>query len=184
MASTSIPQVHLRKECLYCGREFVPRNNNARKFCADACRFWAKVDRRGDAECWLWTGAKGHFGHGQLTIRPGRSVHAHRISWEMASGPIPDGLCVLHHCDVPACVNPSHLFLGTSEENFADMRQKGRGRNPPKPTGSLNGHAKLTDASVLAIRKSGELAKVLAARYGVSPSAISLIRSRKTWTHI
>lgn len=118
------------KLCALCGVEFTLRHN-CDLYCSDECRFWAKVDKRGPDDCWLWSGATIEFGHGQFSSGK-RNVYAHRYSWEMANGPIPDGLYVLHKCDVPACVNPSHLFLGTQTENMADMRRKGRGSKPPR----------------------------------------------------
>ncbi len=93
-------------------------------------RFWAKVDKSGD--CWLWTGAKTGRGYGAINVlASGKFGHAHRVSWEMANGIAPPaGMSVCHHCDVPACVRPSHLFLGTAKDNAQDMVAKGRqGRN-------------------------------------------------------
>tara|TARA_Y100000310_G_scaffold14352_1_gene14541 strand:- start:175 stop:714 length:540 start_codon:yes stop_codon:yes gene_type:complete len=92
-------------------------------------RFWAKV-KKGPG-CWLWTGATRPGGYGNLfTFRDkGRRNHftsAHRASWEIHYGPIPDGLLVCHRCDNPPCVKPEHLFLGTNKDNQRDRRQKGR----------------------------------------------------------
>ena len=88
-------------------------------------RFWAQVEKRGPDECWLWVGAtlKG-YGRGNWN---GEHYYAHRKSWELANGPIPDGLYILHACDNPPCVNPAHLRPGTQAENVRDMVERGRG---------------------------------------------------------
>lgn len=78
-----------------------------------------------DSDCWLWTGATGDFGHGQITIRYKR-YKVHRLAWEEAYGPIPEGMQVCHHCDTPACCNPRHLFLGTQLDNIHDCLNKSR----------------------------------------------------------
>lgn len=91
-------------------------------------RFWAKVDK-GDG-CWEWTGGRANRGYGHVEPVRGQNRSAHRVSWELTNGPIPDGLWVLHRCDNPPCVRPSHLFLGTHADNMRDMEAKGRGKHP------------------------------------------------------
>jgi len=94
-------------------------------------RFWAKVDQSG--ECWTWTASQtGGYG---LIGTPKGNDRAHRVSWVMANGPIPDGLHVLHTCDNPLCVRPDHLFLGTNEDNIMDRIKKGRKGGRPRGTG-------------------------------------------------
>ena len=89
-------------------------------------RFWNKVDKSGD--CWLWTGAKTGRGYGHILIN-GNSISAHRYSWEIHYGKIPENMCILHRCDNPICIKPEHLFLGTQTDNIADMDRKGRRKN-------------------------------------------------------
>lgn len=143
-------------------------------------RFWTKV-RRHEGGCWEWEGCRSDTGYG--TFYAGRVYSSHRYSWELHNGPIPKGMCVLHRCDNRACVRPDHLWLGTKADNSRDMAAKGRERAPSKP-GSQHHGAKLTEAAVLEIRASADSGRVLAERYGVSPSLISLVRKRRAWQHV
>lgn len=116
-------------------------------------RFWEKVER---AEgCWLWMGAHGLHGHGQIYIGSVTNLtSAHRISWLLHHGPIPDGLSVLHRCDNPPCVNPEHLFLGTQKDNMQDAIEKGRFKFLAPRRGPSNNKAKLTWTQVADIRSA------------------------------
>ena len=97
----------------------------------DLERFWSKVDRSGGPDaCWTWTGARVR-GYGQFGLTRGFQVRAHRHSFMLANGDIPDGMCILHACNNPACVNPAHLSVGTQLENMQYAGQCGRTRNKP-----------------------------------------------------
>lgn len=145
--------------------------------------FWAHVDKTGD--CWLWTGWRNRRGYGQFYRRgqrPSRSLYAHRVSWELHNGAIPPGLFVCHHRDNPPCVNPAHIFIGTIRDNHVDMVRKGR-----QPRGETSSSAKLAASQVRQIREqlaAGVSHRRLAARYGVTQPAISLIGTGKTWRHL
>jgi len=106
-----------------------------------AVRLWSKVDRSSLNGCWMWTGFVDRDGYGK--IRPGNytrgCVGTHRVSWVLSNGEIPTGLFVCHHCDVPACVNPSHLFLGSCKDNLRDAVAKGRNPQAAK-THCIKGH--------------------------------------------
>jgi hypothetical protein len=93
-------------------------------------RFWGKV--RKSKDCWEWIGARCRAGYGSLGLsRSRKRISAHRFSWELHHGPIPESLFVCHHCDNPRCVRPDHLFLGTRTDNTWDAIRKGRWKNPP-----------------------------------------------------
>lgn len=142
-------------------------------------RFWSKVNKT--ETCWLWTASKRCKGYGAFAwMESGTLVQerAHRVSWKLVNGPVPDGSCVLHRCDVPACVNPSHLFLGTKADNNHDMCAKGRhvsggthcGKNGRWPRGENHHNCKLTESEVAAMRmdrSSGMSFSRLAAKYGI-----------------
>lgn len=81
--------------------------------------------------CWLWIAAAKPPGYGVIGVN-GRCSSAHRVSWQLHNGPIPRGMHVCHRCDVPACVNPDHLWLGSHRENMADMVAKGRSLKPSR----------------------------------------------------
>ena len=135
-------------------------------------RFWSKVDKNAPNGCWVWIASRDGGGYGHLRIGD-KTVRAHRLSYEWANGPIPEGVCVLHHCDNPPCVNPAHLFGGSLAENAADKTRKGRNG---VPEGEAHPNAKLTNAEAALIRETyggrhGEKA-ALARRYKVSHRTI------------
>lgn len=151
-------------------------------------RLMGKVDKRGPDECWPWLGATDRDGYGMLAIRKdGRKSTrgAHRIAYEQAYGPIPDGLRILHECDNPPCCNPAHLRVGTDADNSADRDRKGRLGDRK---GALNGHAKLTEDQVIGI-----MARVLTGRetttevardLGVHRTQVQRIMRGTAWAHL
>ena len=149
----------------------------------DVARFWSKVRKGKPDECWPWLSrtARGYRRFWLGERHP--TYKAHRIAWVLANGPIPDGLCVCHHCDNRICMNPAHLFLGTNADNSADMIAKGR-----QVRGSRHHFAKLTAEQVRSIRKeyaSGRIAQPqLARRYGIIQANVSMIVNRHTWKHV
>jgi len=153
----------------------MSRRNPPRNVSASVRLDWSRhVDPSG---CHLWTGYK-NFGYGRLKWR-GEFWGAHRLAWFAKHGPIPEGLCVCHRCDVRACINPDHLFLGTSPENTADRDAKKR-----QARGATIALSKLTAEKVREIRVSRKVQADLADIYGVSQPAISAILRRKTWKHV
>ena len=134
--------------------------------------------------CWIWLGASKPPGdYGFIKINKVQT-YAHRASYEAFKGPIPDGLDVLHACDVPPCINPDHLFLGTQQDNMDDMIAKGR--KVAKP-GSTHWKSKLTEADIPIIRRrraSGEKLQDIADDYGMKMVGIHNICSRKNWGHV
>jgi len=145
-------------------------------------RFWAKVDKAGPDECWLWTASLCGTGYGQFWVG-GRMLKAHRVAYEMVNGPIPagggpHGTCVLHRCDNPLCCNPRHLTAGTQAENIADMKAKGRHAH------GETSYAKLTVEQVLEIRRDTRVSRVIAADYGVGQQLVSMIKRRQRWSHV
>ena len=145
-------------------------------------RFWEKVDKRGPDDCWEWTGSKVH-GYGRINSggHYGDILLAHRVSWEIHYGPIPEGMCVLHRYDNPGCVNPTHLWLGTKADNIHDMIQKGRENHTNNLCGEAHGRAKVTEENVRNIRTSSLTLRELSLIYGIGQTQLSRIRSGKSW---
>ena len=133
--------------------------------------------------CWLWTGATYWHGYGVCSKKTYGEGYAHRWSWAIHNGPIPDGMQVLHKCDVRCCVNPAHLFLGTQYDNMRDMDRKER-RVKKGPCGESAPSAKLTAEQVIAIRKDARPASKICSEYGVQISAINKAKRRQTWRHV
>ena len=145
-------------------------------------RFATKYAPVPEAGCWLWTGGTNEHGYGIIGLgsRADGVAKAHRVSWEIHNGKIPQGLVVMHKCDTPACVNPDHLALGTMRDNSRDMSIKGRARTPDN-RGTKATWAKLTEANVAEIRTRELTGVQYAKMFGVSKSAIYEIWRGKNW---
>jgi hypothetical protein len=157
-------------------------------------RFWSMLNKTDT--CWLWTGGQNRNGYGQWSFRS-RPTVTHRIAWMLTHGPIPEGMQVLHRCDVRLCCNPDHLFLGTTADNMRDKTEKGRqvrgeahwARSQPEKVrrGETNNKAKLTDETVLSLRaryKAGGISyRKLAVEYGLNRTTVLRILQRKLWAH-
>lgn len=140
-------------------------------------KFWKYVTPAGSNDCWLWQGTTIRSGYGHIRHRD-RDYAAHRIAYELAHGPIPDGLVVMHSCDNPGCVNVAHLSLGTHAENAQDKVRKGRA---PRNTAHVN--TKITDAQVAEARRryfqENTPIKVLAKEYGIRWTTMNTIVFRQ-----
>jgi len=174
-------QFNPSQKCADCGVHLPAKRIIRCKRCNDiykspASRFWRYTKKT--PTCWIYT-KKIRNGYGALTA----NKDAHRYSFEIHKGPIPKGMCVCHKCDNPPCVNPDHLFLGTRGDNVRDAVSKNR-----QAKGKRTNHAKLTEKDVIRIRniyKNGEdTCRSLANKFGVTPSNIGCVISRKTWNHV
>jgi len=157
------------------------------------CRFFDKVlDILNNGDCWLWTGHKNSQGYGNFRMN-GRLEKAHRASYMIHNDfrPIPNGMAVCHSCDVPSCVNPAHLFLGTAKDNMQDSLSKSRFISTARVAAQTRGedryNAKLTQETVkeiLKLHSIGVPKAHLARKYGVSYSCVNNIILGKSWKHV
>ena len=148
----------------------------------DPERFWSKV-RKGDG-CWEWIGGLANTGYGKFRVgvTTRDTIGAHRVSWVLAHGQLPDDALVCHACDNKKCVNPAHLFLGSPADNYHDLMRKGL-----HMTGERHGSARLTEEQVKTIRTlraDGAPIQELAKRFGLTYQGIRAITLRKIWKQV
>ena len=192
-------RIEFLRLCPRCNKHFWSRVK-IQKYCNRKCakvdgitRFWERVKK--SYGCWEWIGNKntGPMPYGRIKVG-GKEFKAHVYSWIIHNGDNRNGLCVCHSCDNPSCVNPNHLWIGTSADNVHDCISKGRatrrsGRGKSR-FGEAHPHAKLTDEAVKIIRKEyqknkrGFGASSLSQKYGVSKQVILGVIHRKGWAHI
>ncbi len=148
-------------------------------------RFWPNVDKRGPDECWNWTasrqGTNAMYG---VVFMNGRKVGAHRVSWILNNGEIPEGLEVCHKCDNPLCCNPAHLWLGTHQQNMHDRTAKKRNNSP---TGSRNFNCRLKESDIpkiLHLKKQGVSDINIGNKFGVSGPTINGIVKGWRWKQV
>lgn len=143
-------------------------------------RIYRNLKSNGD--CLEWTGYRDKHGYGHMSVN-GVPTLVHRTMWEVHNGPIPEGMCICHHCDNTSCVRIDHLFLGTQNDNNQDCIRKGRARKRGLQ-GEDHNQAKLTEDQIMEIRTSNEQGKILAKRYDVTQTTISEIQKGKSWQHL
>ena len=146
-------------------------------------RFEEKYEPVTESGCWIWTAQLDKYGYGRIAVDRNSRL-AHRIAYKLYRGEIPKGLHVLHNCDTPSCVNPSHLRVGTHADNMEDRANRKRGADT---SGENHSMSKLSDLDVLVIRvryAEGETQQSLANEFGVSNSLVSNVCTNKTRKHI
>lgn len=180
---------YIDRTCEECGKTFSwDKYQGKGRFCSFKCRwgvnhrFW-KGFEKSENGCWNWKLSKNIGGYGVINAFGEQT--AHRVSWIIHNGKIPDGLCVLHKCDNPPCCNPAHLFLGTNQDNMTDKALKKR-CNTPK--GEKSGCSVLKTKEVLEIRRihaANEMSqRAIAKKFGVGFKAINKIVLRQRWDHV
>lgn len=134
--------------------------------------------------CWIWLMTTG-YRHGGVSYgriyQKGLPVFAHRASWHIHKGPIPEGMNVLHKCDTPACVNPDHLFLGTHQDNMRDRGNKGRSASL---SGEQNHSSKVTEQQAISIIVDDRPYQEIADQYGISYVQVKSIKSGRAWKYL
>lgn len=141
--------------------------------------------REDENGCWIWTGSKLESGYGMVRCEQGHYIRVHRASWIVHRGPIPDGLLVCHRCDVPLCINPDHLFLGTSKDNTQDMIKKGRKVTCPGESNPASKHKEDDVKRAREMFASGNYTRdEISAATGIKKANLYRILTGQTWKHI
>ena len=177
-------KIHSQR-CLFCKTIYKPTIGRG-NYCSDHCRFWHKVEKSTSDKCWEYQASTNIDGYGKFTLNC-IDIAAHRFSWQELHGKIPDGMCILHKCDNPPCVNPSHLYLGTPANNFADMVSRTYKPKILGLKGELNPSAKLTTDEVMSIKillSYGVRLTAIARSYNRGIGTIFDIKHGRTWSHI
>lgn len=146
-------------------------------------RFWRSVYKPADEQgCWLWTGGKDVSGYGSIQWSAKRERRAHRVSYILNVGEIPEGMQVQHTCDIRACVNPAHLYLGTPIENVRDSFDRGTFAR-----GETHSRTVLSEPTVIKIRQYralGAKTRVLSQEFGTTQGNICNIVKGRSWKHL
>jgi hypothetical protein len=193
------------KNCIRCGTLFTRKtilcrgNFNRQMYCNLACQhadrpytverlwkvFWSRVDKNGPGGCWLWTGTFHETGYGIISFRGRKNFRAHRLLYEHLHGKLDRYTFCLHKCDVRACVNPDHIFLGSYAENAADCKAKGR-----TTRGERSAAAKITEKQAVEILSQKPTKRVwgyttkLAKKHGISVNAVQAIWAGRAWRYL
>lgn len=165
----------------YCSQECVNKVTAQRAAANLAKRFYARVNVGNESDCWEWSARRDPNGYGRIDIG-GKPVLAHRIAFQLANGYECENVC--HSCDNPPCCNPAHLWPGNPKLNAEDRDRKGRLRLGPPLKGSTNPASRLTEEQARYILASSKTQRALAARFGVSQTAIGLIKRGINWPHL
>ena len=144
---------------------------------------YGTVAYEGMSACWNWIGTKVRDGYGRISVN-GKPKMAHRVSFELVNGMIPEGFFVCHKCDNPSCVNPEHMFIGSRLDNMRDKVAKGRAYTGESQSGENCGRSKLTEADVRAIRLDNRPRKIIAQQYSIHYQHVSNIKAKRSWAHI
>jgi len=164
---------YLNRKCYQCARTHKGKRTKKE-------RFFEYVEKKSFG-CWEWSGGLDKAGYGRFGLENAKGIGAHRYSYALHYGSFKKSLFVLHECDNPKCVNPDHLFLGTHQDNMADMVKKGRQR---ALSGEDSPACKITEGIAINILNSQLSYNETAKKYGVSKSTVAAIKQRRTWKHL